>query len=345
MVLTTDQSAASVAESAVKPHLHFRSRNLDQALAFFHDKDLHFDVARRDADALDVHINGFYLPAGLFVGLTEYGTRATVRPNPQRLDYWIFMPIRGRMQTEFRGEQYVSDVRHGCILSFLSMGESRNLVDVRAARMTVVLSHESLHRQLTLLLGQTPDAALRPALEFAPGLDLTRGHGRNIAQLAHLAFRDFERRGPMTRNVLAMSSFEQFIINELLLSHPHNYTHRVHGSIPSIAPRDVKRAIDYIEAHLQAPITLADIVGAAGVPGRTLFKHFEEYRGISPMEYLRQARFAKVRQALRRCGDQGTVSDIAMSWGFTHLGRFSLEYRKRYGEPPSETLRRSRAGH
>jgi AraC-like DNA-binding protein len=36
------------------------------------------------------------------------------------------------------------------------------------------------------------------------------------------------------------------------------------------APRDVKRAIDFIEAHLQLPLTLADIAGASGVPGPDL---------------------------------------------------------------------------
>ena len=41
-------------------------------------------------------------------------------------------------------------------------------------------------------------------------------------------------------------------------------------------------------------------------------------------------------------GDRGkSVADIANRWGLAHLGRFSTQYRRRYGEKPSQTLRRS----
>ena len=34
-----------------------------------------------------------------------------------------------------------------------------------------------------------------------------------------------------------------------------------------------------------------------------------------------------------------TVSHIAHTWGFLHLGRFSSAYQQRFGRPPSQTLR------
>jgi hypothetical protein len=40
-----------------------------------------------------------------------------------------------------------------------------------------------------------------------------------------------------------------FIIGELLLYHPHNYSVAFDRLERSISPRDVKRAIDYIHAH------------------------------------------------------------------------------------------------
>jgi transcriptional regulator GlxA family with amidase domain len=97
-----------------------------------------------------------------------------------------------------------------------------------------------------------------------------------------------------------------------------------------------------MEAHLTLAIGLADITVAAGVPGRTLLEHFRRYHGVSPMAYLRRARFAKVREALRHAEPEN-VTSIAMSLGFSHMGRFSVEYRKRFGESPSETLRQSRS--
>lgn len=105
---------------------------------------------------------------------------------------------------------------------------------------------------------------------------------------------------------------------------------------------DVRRARQYIGAHLDDAMTVGDVAAAAGVAHRTLYKHFHDVRGISPMRYARECRFAEVRQALLQAGPQDSVTTIAVQWGFCHLGRFSVEYRKRYGETPSQTLRRGR---
>jgi transcriptional regulator GlxA family with amidase domain len=59
------------------------------------------------------------------------------------------------------------------------------------------------------------------------------------------------------------------------------------------------------------------------------------------MRYLRNARLDKVRETLRRTEHETSVTEIAMQWGFTHMGRFSVEYRRRFGECPSQTLSRS----
>jgi len=138
-----------------------------------------------------------------------------------------------------------------------------------------------------------------------------------------------------------MVALEQFVFTALLMSHPHNYSTALRRREKPIAPRDVKRAIDYMQGHLDVPIRLADIVRASGVPGRTLFKHFSDCRGLSPMRHLRNARLDKIREMLVRAQPEESVTEIAMQWGFTHMGRFSIEYRRRFGESPSETLSRA----
>jgi len=323
--------------------LQFRSRSLEEALAFLYGKDICLEITRRHERSLNFRVNGMYLPAGLYVGSTEYGAKANVEVTPRRLDYWLIIPLRGMTETTVRSHQFVSDVRQAFLFSYPAMGPCRIRVEAGALRMTVVMSEASLQRQLAVLLGRSPETPLHPPLEFAPVVDLTSGHGRSIARLAYLVLRDAETGGGMlTRNPLALASIEQFVLTELLLSQPHNYSGAIYGTVPQIASRDVTRAIDYIEANLHAPITLSDIVEAAGVPGRTLFKHFESFRGISPMEYLRAARLERVRELLQNGEVTRNITDLATAWGFSHMGRFSAEYRKRFGERPSETLKRSR---
>ena len=108
-----------------------------------------------------------------------------------------------------------------------------------------------------------------------------------------MAATDLEHSDAALLDPIMVGMFEQFIVTGLLLSHHHSYSERLHRREKPIAPRDIKRAIDFVQANLDAPMTLADLVEVSGVAGRTLFKHFQEWRGISPMRYVRNARFDK----------------------------------------------------
>src|SRR5262249_7531712 len=73
--------------------------------------------------------------------------------------------------------------------------------------------------------------------------------------------------------------------------------------------------------HLDEPITLADLVQTSQVAGRTLLKHFRDYKGTSPIRYLRDARLDRVREALVRA-DAENVTTIALKWGLQPHGPF-----------------------
>jgi AraC-like DNA-binding protein len=342
MTPSADQNKGTGEASLFRPHVDFSSKNLERTRQFLFENNIQLDVTRLDASNLSARVTGIYLPDSMYVGSTEYGARASVQVTPQRVDYWLLIPLHGRMETSVRGHQYVSDARRAFLFSYPAMGPSRIEVDAGAVRMTVVLSNASLQRQLAALLGKPPDAPLCPPLEFALVMDVASGYGRSIARLAYVVLTQFERGAPLARNPVALASLEQFVVNQLLLSHAHNYSGAIYNTGSSVAPRDVKRAIDYIEANLTARVRLPDIVAAADVPGRTLLKHFARFRGVSPMEYLRAARFEAVRRALLDEATSDAVADVAVNWGFSHMGRFSTEYRKRFGERPSETRRRLR---
>jgi len=63
-------------------------------------------------------------------------------------------------------------------------------------------------------------------------------------------------------------SFREFVTTALLLHQPHNYSERLRRLKRPATPRDVKRAVDYIEANLDAAIGLPEIVAASGGLGR-----------------------------------------------------------------------------
>jgi AraC-like DNA-binding protein len=54
------------------------------------------------------------------------------------------------------------------------------------------------------------------------------------------------------------------------------------------------------------------------------------------MTYLRTVRLERVRQDLLNDATLSSVTAAALRWGFAHLGRFSVEYRRAFGECPGK---------
>jgi AraC-like DNA-binding protein len=103
--------------------------------------------------------------------------------------------------------------------------------------------------------------------------------------------------------------------------------------------RVARRAQEYIEEHYPGTIRMEDVCGYTGVSLRTLQRSFAEYFQVSPSEFIRARRLHAARQGLLAAdSSHRTVSQIAIDNGFTHLGRFSVEYREHFGESPRATL-------
>ena len=52
----------------------------------------------------------------------------------------------------------------------------------------------------------------------------------------------------------------------------------------------------------------------------------------------------EARHDLLENANETRVTDVALDWGFLHFGWFSQDYRRLFGETPSQTLKRSRRG-
>ena len=104
----------------------------------------------------------------------------------------------------------------------------------------------------------------------------------------------------------------------------------------------VRRAVEYVKCS-PGPVTTQELVVALGVSRRTLEYGFRDVYSLSPAEYLRLHRLNCAHLELADADPHSkTVFDIALNWGFSHPGRFSVAYRKQFGEAPSAVLRRAR---
>ena len=117
----------------------------------------------------------------------------------------------------------------------------------------------------------------------------------------------------------------------------------------TVRGRNTSRLVQKAEALALASVDevlhVSALCQVLGVSERTLRKAFLRVHGIPPCRRLRMLRLSNARSALLSAdGTFAKVTEIAMSFGFAELGRFSVEYKKTFGESPSQTLYRRPQG-
>jgi len=103
----------------------------------------------------------------------------------------------------------------------------------------------------------------------------------------------------------------------------------------------LRSAVDFVHDHAGEPLTPELVARAVGLHPRTLQQVMRERLGLSPMALVRRVRLDEVRHELLAASPgEVQIGDVARSWGFGNLGRFSAAYAERFGEYPRDTLRR-----
>ncbi len=271
----------------------------------------------------------------------RYGADLTVRLHPvdrasdDRLAF--IMAESGAGQVAIEGQEYAFTAEQGTIIpagpeTFVSY---RNDCETLA----VLLNRSKLADLCTKLLGRE----IEQPVEFDKQFSLESAAGQSWLRLVRYAADELSHPLSMTRQMpAAAQQLEQMMGSALLLGHSHNYSAALLQPQPAAAPYYVKRAEAYIEARFAEPLSLADIAAHAGVSARSLQNGFQTFRNMTPMAFLRLIRLRRAQEALLRADPAlATVTQIALSCGFSHMGEFAGLYRRTFGEMPKQTLWRA----
>jgi len=168
--------------------------------------------------------------------------------------------------------------------------------------------------------------------------DLDTGVGRTLMNLSAAMVEGLSHKNPLAGSELALQSLKNAVLGTVIQCLPEGGV--IFGERSSLipTPRHVRRAIDFIRAHANQVITLADIAAAAQTSPRALQEGFKRFKETTPMTYLRNVRLMRAHEDLLDPTKPRSVSGIAVSWGFFHMGEFSAQYKQVYGRSPSETL-------
>lgn len=96
---------------------------------------------------------------------------------------------------------------------------------------------------------------------------------------------------------------------------------------------------------LDAPVLdvdLSEVARRSGYSLRSLQLVFRRAVGTTPGRWLTNIRLNGVLRELIAPTEDCRIGEVATRWGFQHLPRFAEQYRRAFGELPSETLGRAR---
>lgn len=270
----------------------------------------------------------------LSLNYIEYGAKALIAPGALERFYLVQIPLRGAAAVANGTARYTSDAARVAVLN--PHRETTMIWEEGTGQLLLQIDRKALMAHLSAQLGR----GVERVLGFDGPLDVTKGAGAAFRRLVLYLVAEADQGRSLLGQGLMARQVEATLMAGLLEACNHDYAAEMGRAQSAPRPRHLRLAEGYIEAHLADQITVEDVASAAGISVRGLQLAFRDHRGTSPLGFWRDMRLARAHQAL--IAGEGSVTDVALKWGFSHFGRFSAMYRLKYGLAPSETLRAAR---
>ncbi|MBA3903664.1 MAG: AraC family transcriptional regulator [Rhodocyclaceae bacterium] len=179
-------------------------------------------------------------------------------------------------------------------------------------------------------------------LRSMPVIQATKAHVDEFRGFLLTALESVSRTPAMLQYAAMQKGLEHALLSSVVKAVGRTDDPARSTASPTTRHAIVSRAQDYMREHVEEPLTVEDLCRVLGVSRRTLQYSFQEVLQLNPVSYLRAMRLNGARRMLKSADiARQSVQDIAARWGFWHLSHFATDYRRMFGELPSETLRGS----
>ncbi|NCF19272.1 MAG: helix-turn-helix domain-containing protein [Haliea sp.] len=273
------------------------------------------------------------LPNGAIIYLV-YGTE--IRVDVSQLGFFLLeFPLSGASTTYCGDGRVASRAGQGVVAGPYQQFATEWTVD--CSKLLIKLESNALENYLSTLLGRRQIRAL----DFSMAMDLSSATSASLLRTVKWILGELDQPDSLVNTAtLAGQQYQRMLMWTLLHCQPNNYSEELAARQPPQVPHYIPETEAYIQAHYAEPISLEQLVEHAHVSERTLLEGFKRYRDVSPMKLLKLTRLDFVHLALKEADPAiSNVTDIALGNGFSQLGKFSTEYKERFGESPSETLK------
>lgn len=104
--------------------------------------------------------------------------------------------------------------------------------------------------------------------------------------------------------------------------------------------RQIEQIRNYIMDNIATHLPVDDLAKICRISRKSLYNLFEREVGMTPHDYAQRLKLEAIYSEFNNNNKIRNVTEVALKYGFTNLGRFSSYYKEHIGELPSETLRR-----
>lgn len=307
--------------------------NPDSVLHFMRSFCGDHDMDLRERRSLRFEYSGHVKASKeMTLGYLEYGTPVSVHLGTAMEHFSISLPLRGCQTAQVAGERTLSEPGFGLVLS-----PGRKLVldlDRECSSIFVTINRELMYRELHRLVCRTIDRPLVFNMKMSVGTPQARSWWRAVEYYLNEMSND----GSIVGLPGVGADWELSLIRTFLMTQDSNYSDEIAKKISIALPERIARPKRYMEENFFEKICLDAVRRMSGVTPAKFSAEFKDFVGTTPIDYLKKIRLDKARQELLKSYPRRTIASVALDVGFNHIGRFSLEYKKFFGESPKETV-------
>ena len=194
-------------------------------------------------------------------------------------------------------------------------------VVARGSNVRMVNSGKSQLRKLCILIGGSCLDSLADSQGFSSDCLLKLSAPKQVEQMIR----------EIARGIVEQKSHEYLSVKcyELLLF--------LKKDLPQ-EPAELRPLLNWISQNPAAKISIPEMAKKCGLSESALRRKFYDFFQMSPSCYLQQRRLLLGRELLK---GKMSIKEIATKSGFSSPLRFTLAYKKFYGESPSDTRRKA----
>lgn len=257
-----------------------------------------------------------------------YGCNAEITPSGKEPFYHFQLVLNGRGILRYPDRDLVLNAGEAGVIN--QRCPLKVLYDADCRKLIIRISAEQLHADAISFGYRLPDEGIvfrRRVLSVADT--------GTLAHIVNALTHEYDRHGSEQ-----LEEHYRRILSHLLLTTFDNNLTRFHTLKPS-SNTLIEKIRQHIMEHPRDKIAADTLAELCGVSKKTIYNLFERELDLSPGAYVTRIKLEFIYNELLQKGQARNVTEVAIGYGFSNLGRFSRQYRDYFGELPSHTFRRA----